>query len=356
MEPPTEPSCSATPPQASRIGFSERWPVTDATVVTAGKFASLAIVSAGRPPIPLFRRGESEKRGHLRRLAGRSSTEKLTRRHLQSAVRQRPLADVRDGTLSAYPFDARRRDHRRADRRLPGQIAGSSTQQAPISVSATGVLAYGGRPATQSVDLVRSRAERRWRSPCKRAISSTSGCPRKDGARCHARRSQPDVGHLAGRPASDRPTTVDARSDERHGRRSGHPTAQRCVFRSDRTGGNCLFRVGVNRRNAGGASVEEGNQQSRPIGRLTAPLLFHNTVAPDGPRTSQRSDGRPDSRPSHRQTRFNEYDGRFSPNGKWIAYISEESGTPEVYVQPFPHGQQMDRLSSGGADPRWRRR
>jgi hypothetical protein len=33
------------------------------------------------------------------------------------------------------------------------------------------------------------------------------------------------------------------------------------------------------------------------------------------------------------QTLFNEQHARFSPDGKWIAYVSDESGTPEVYVQ-----------------------
>jgi serine/threonine protein kinase/Tol biopolymer transport system component len=36
------------------------------------------------------------------------------------------------------------------------------------------------------------------------------------------------------------------------------------------------------------------------------------------------------------QTAADEKDGRFSPDGKWIAYASDESGTNEVYVQPYP--------------------
>ena len=34
-------------------------------------------------------------------------------------------------------------------------------------------------------------------------------------------------------------------------------------------------------------------------------------------------------------TSFFEFGGRFSPDGKWIAYVSNETGRPEVYVQPF---------------------
>jgi Tol biopolymer transport system component len=47
--------------------------------------------------------------------------------------------------------------------------------------------------------------------------------------------------------------------------------------------------------------------------------------------------------------------GRFSPNGAWIAYQSDESGRPEIYVQPFP-GTSADRQRvslNGGINPEW---
>jgi hypothetical protein len=36
------------------------------------------------------------------------------------------------------------------------------------------------------------------------------------------------------------------------------------------------------------------------------------------------------------KTPFEERDGQFSPDGKWIAYQSNETGRFEIYVQPFP--------------------
>jgi Tol biopolymer transport system component len=36
------------------------------------------------------------------------------------------------------------------------------------------------------------------------------------------------------------------------------------------------------------------------------------------------------------QTGFNETAGRFSPDGRWVAYTSNESGREEVYLQTFP--------------------
>jgi eukaryotic-like serine/threonine-protein kinase len=56
------------------------------------------------------------------------------------------------------------------------------------------------------------------------------------------------------------------------------------------------------------------------------------------------------------QTRFNERGAQFSPNGRGIAYVSDESGRPEVYVQPYPGPGEKRRISSaGGMRPRWRR-
>jgi eukaryotic-like serine/threonine-protein kinase len=46
----------------------------------------------------------------------------------------------------------------------------------------------------------------------------------------------------------------------------------------------------------------------------------------------------------------------FSPDGKWLAYVSSESGTQEVYVTPFPGpGGKWQVSSSGGRSPQWRR-
>ena len=55
------------------------------------------------------------------------------------------------------------------------------------------------------------------------------------------------------------------------------------------------------------------------------------------------------------RTGFREYDGQISPDGHWMAYTSEESGKPEVYVRPFPASDGQWRIStSGGEQPRWR--
>jgi Tol biopolymer transport system component len=56
------------------------------------------------------------------------------------------------------------------------------------------------------------------------------------------------------------------------------------------------------------------------------------------------------------QTPFNETSGRFSPDGRWVAYCSDESGTDVVYLRPVDGGGERIRVSAGGGRmPRWRR-
>jgi predicted Ser/Thr protein kinase len=54
------------------------------------------------------------------------------------------------------------------------------------------------------------------------------------------------------------------------------------------------------------------------------------------------------------QSAFSEYQPRISPDGHWLAYVSDESGHDEVYVRPFPGGGAHVQVSAdGGDDPRW---
>jgi len=55
------------------------------------------------------------------------------------------------------------------------------------------------------------------------------------------------------------------------------------------------------------------------------------------------------------QTQFDETQGQFSPDVRWVAYTSNESGRDEVYVRPFPEAGGKWQLSTGGgSQPRWR--
>ena len=55
------------------------------------------------------------------------------------------------------------------------------------------------------------------------------------------------------------------------------------------------------------------------------------------------------------ETRFNELNGEISPDGKWLAYQSNESGRYEVYVRPFPEvtNARFQVSTGGGTRPAW---
>lgn len=56
------------------------------------------------------------------------------------------------------------------------------------------------------------------------------------------------------------------------------------------------------------------------------------------------------------ESSFNERAPAFSPDGKWLAYISDESGRDEVYVRPYPDRSVRYLISSGGGtEPVWSR-
>jgi eukaryotic-like serine/threonine-protein kinase len=66
------------------------------------------------------------------------------------------------------------------------------------------------------------------------------------------------------------------------------------------------------------------------------------------------------------KTPFRELHGEFSPDVRWVAYQSDESGRPEIYVRPFVApgvactaagvaGGQWQVSSAGGIYPVWRR-
>jgi serine/threonine protein kinase len=137
------------------------------------------------------------------------------------------------------------------------------------------------------------------------------------------------------------------------------PDGLKVVFNSARKGQLDLYR-----KNADGTGAEEllyaddmpKNPSSwSPDGRLLLYTAVSPKTAPDIwvlPMTQQSGTA---AKPyPWLQTQFAELGAVFSPDGKWVAYQSNESGTMEIYVAPFP-GPGGKRLVStaGGALPRW---
>jgi Tol biopolymer transport system component len=136
------------------------------------------------------------------------------------------------------------------------------------------------------------------------------------------------------------------------------PDGSRIVFSSNRSG---TGQVNIYQKAAGGAGDDE--------------LLFNSETAKYP--TSWSSDGRfivfdnwalkskgsvwllslPDkqARPLLQATAYDQFQGRISPDGRFVAYSSNESGRLEVYVQPIVSTGEKWRISTnGGGQPFWR--
>ena len=90
-----------------------------------------------------------------------------------------------------------------------------------------------------------------------------------------------------------------------------------------------------------------------PDGRTVAVMRLSRTVGSGAIEFLPVDGGEPIRWPA---SGANEGQPRFSPDGRWVAYLSSETGTPEVYVRPFPPSGEKIRVSPrGGLQPEWRR-
>ncbi len=86
-------------------------------------------------------------------------------------------------------------------------------------------------------------------------------------------------------------------------------------------------------------------------------LLYEEDTAPGNQRSLwilpvAQGGGKP--RP-YRRTAFNESMGQFSPDTRWVAFQSDESGRNEIYIDTFPEPRGKVRVSTGGGVlPQWR--
>ena len=136
------------------------------------------------------------------------------------------------------------------------------------------------------------------------------------------------------------------------------PAGDRLVFSARRTGLLDLYQKPTN---GGGDEQELGTEvgNNRYANSWSADFLLYHTGRS---RSGTGNDiwalpmsGDLTPRPFLR-TPANEIQARFSPDGRWVAFTSDESGREEVFVVPFPGpGGRIQISNEGGTDPRWRR-
>jgi Tol biopolymer transport system component len=282
--------------------------------------------------------------------------------HTDSGVQYVPPGSLffvrRDGSLFVQPFDAQTVRFEGEARRLAANthfFFGPS--YAPFCVSQTGVVTYQAAPRFSQLVWVTREGKEVDRLGDAAVIRGLRISP--DGGRAAVDIRNAQVGSSdiwvfdLGRGVSTRLHSDPM--DEVLPLWSAD--GSKLFYRSDRKGPPDIYEIAVDVPGSeklvlelpGVQQPEDASRDGRVIAYLNevATTMFNIELLPlDGQSKPRRWLPGP----------FNQTSPRFSPDGRWIAYESEESGDSEVYLALTDGGAQKRRLSPGGGRlPRWRR-
>ena len=127
--------------------------------------------------------------------------------------------------------------------------------------------------------------------------------------------------------------------------------SDRVVYRTQQRGSSRLMSRRIAPQDAPELDVPGSSGGDVPSDARAGTLLVHARNPQTGLDIYAIADG--DRRPIANGP-FNEWDGRISPDGHWLAYVSDESGQPDVYVEAWPTGGRTVRVTfAGGRRPQW---
>jgi eukaryotic-like serine/threonine-protein kinase len=276
------------------------------------------------------------------------------------------LLFIRDGTLMFQPFDTRRLELVGEPVTVAGQV-GSYLNDGFFSASATDVLVYraGGGEAYQLTSFDQQGK-----------VLGTAGEPgtyitlalSPDGTRAAVSRIDPTSVTAAALWLVDLSRGTSTRftfgpSAAQYGTWS--PDGSRVIFASSSGGVNDLYE-----KPASGVKDEElllKSSESKYPTSWSRDGRFLLYTMPDTKTTKYGLWVLPlegDKKPfPFLRTELNNYEGHFSPDGRWVAYVSDESGREEIYVRTFSPdstaaasdtGGKWLISTGGGHGPRWR--
>jgi Tol biopolymer transport system component len=271
------------------------------------------------------------------------------------------LLFLRDGTLMAQPLDTRRFELAGEPFPVAEQV-GSALALGYFSVSSNGALAYRAGGSGGNTQLMWFDRDGKALGALGPPTNYGSVALAPDGKRVAVDRIDPtgnsDIWVLDA--AREVPTrfTFDPATDQVP---VWSPDGTRLIFASNRSDSGVY---GIYQKDAGGSGNEQLLLKSgrpddiSPDGRYLLYSVLDDKTLVDlwvFPLTGAADERKP---APYLQTQFSERQGKFSPDGRWIAYSSNESGPEQyqIYVQSFPAGSGKFMISAGGGtQPRWRR-
>lgn len=270
------------------------------------------------------------------------------------------------GALKAVPFDVPTLTATGPPIRLVEDVAETATGLAQFATATSGALVYVPKDAVESspvrtlVWVDRQGREEPIHAPARRYVDPRLS---PDGTRV-ALEIENDIWILDLRDLGLTRLTADPAFELAA---IWTPDGRHVIFSSGRSGRSTLdplnlFRQAANRtgtmeRLTDAAAARQVPYAVTPDGSA---LIFreHSTdpSADPGDIMLMAMAGRRESKPLV-QTKFREMNAELSPDGRWLAYQSNESGRDEIYVRPFPDvsAGTWQVSSSGGMRPLWAR-
>jgi Tol biopolymer transport system component len=259
-----------------------------------------------------------------------------------------------DGAVMAVPFDLRKL-HTAGQSIATGDIVTMDARGARASLSSTGHLAFVAGSARKLPVVVGANGSTAAFNVTEREFDWPRYSPNgRDVAFTIAERGRSDIWiYHVGTGTFERLTTDGTTND----RPEWWPDGRSVIYRSNRAGDFAFWR-----QPADGSGKAE---------RLTPALdvpVQEVVVTPDGKTMLLRVDTQKQARdiltmPVGGTTpqvfvgsAFDELTPRISPDGKWVAYTSNESGRDEIYIRAFPGpGGRVLISDGGGSEPLWSR-
>ena len=304
-----------------------------------------------------FINGNTEVRGIYAGSLGSKDKTRLVAAEFNGVYARGHLLFLRGSALMAQPFDPAK-DRLTGD---PSPVADPVSRQvgtfaaAHFSASEAGILTYVEGAGIANGELVWINRDGRKLGTAGEPADYSNPALSPDGSRLAVglrdpRTSTRDIWLLDFKRGSSSRFTFDAADDFNP---AWSPDGRRIAFSSNRKGSRDLYWKASDGTGEEELLLASSLDKNVEDWSLDGKWLTFNEAS--------RAMGALRLEPERKATpvlkgQFTQIEGRLSPNGRWIAYRSNESGRPEVYVQSFPPGSGKWQISTGGGtEPAWRR-